>query len=291
MKHTIILLLSIFFCLSAEAGNIDKDSLAFANADWKVCVLDGGAMAMSAHINMFDSQQSISILKYPSRKFRTRLIHSPGKSAGKTSGIAEREGAEMAINGGYFDMKNLVPCVYFRIGDETFSQTSPSEAFRVNGVVGLKSRRGRKIMISCCNPDEYETVTEKWHSAMASGPMLIDDGDILVPEFAQVDSSGKGVDSFNDKRHPRSVIGYDGKGNIFLVVIDGRHPGKGDGTSIYETALICRFLGMEDALNLDGGGSSALWHKETGVLSHPSDNKVFDHEGERTIPNIIGVYR
>lgn len=291
MKHTIILLLSIFFCLSAEAGNIDKDSLAFANADWKVSVLDGGAMAMSAHINMFDSQQSISILKYPSRKFRTRLIHSPGKSAGKTSGIAEREGAEMAINGGYFDMKNLVPCVYFRIGKETFSQTSPSEAFRVNGVVGLKDRRGKKMMISCCSPEEYETVTRKWHSAMASGPMLVDDGEILVPEFVQVDSSGKGVDSFNDKRHPRSVIGYDGKGNIFLVVIDGRHPGKGDGTSIYETALICRFLGMEDALNLDGGGSSALWHKETGVLSHPSDNKVFDHEGERTIPNIIGVYR
>ena len=246
---------------------------------------------MSAHINMFDSQQSISILKYPSRKFRTRLIHSPGESAGKTSGIAEREGVEMAINGGYFDMKNLVPCVYFRIGKETFSQTSPSEAFRVNGVVGLKDRRGKKMMISCCSPEEYETVTRKWHSAMASGPMLVDDGEILVPEFAQVDSSGKGVDSFNDKRHPRSVIGYDGKGNIFLVVIDGRHPGKGDGTSIYETALICRFLGMEDALNLDGGGSSALWHKETGVLSHPSDNKTFDHEGERTIPNIIGVYR
>ena len=197
----------------------------------------------------------------------------------------------MAINGGYFDMKNLIPCVYFRIGKETFSQTSPSEAFRVNGVVGLKDRRGKKMMISCCSPEEYETVTRKWHSAMASGPMLVDDGEILVPEFAQVDASGKGVDSFNDKRHPRSVIGYDGKGNIFLVVIDGRHPGKGDGTSIYETALICRFLGMEDALNLDGGGSSALWHKETGVLSHPSDNKNFDHEGERTIPNIIGVYR
>ena len=291
MKHTIILLLSIIFCLSAEAGNIDKDSLAFANADWKVSVLDGGTIAMSAHINMFDSQQSISILKYPSRKFRTRLIHSPGEIAGKTSGIAEREGVTMAINGGYFDMKNLVPCVYFRIGKETFSQTSPSEAFRVNGVVGLKDRRGKKMMISCCSPEEYETVTRKWHSAMASGPMLIDDGEILVPEFAQVDASGKGVDSFNDKRHPRSVIGYDGKGNIFLVVIDGRHPGKGDGTSIYETALICRFLGMEDALNLDGGGSSALWHKETGVLSHPSDNKTFDHEGERAIPNIIGVYR
>ena len=246
---------------------------------------------MSAQIHMFDSRQNISVLKYPSRKFRTRFVHSPGEMAGKTSSIAQREGAAMAVNGGYFDMKNLVPCVYFRIGEETFSQTSPSETFRVNGVVGLKNRRGRKIMIASCSPDEYDAVTGKWHSAMASGPMLLDEGKILVPEYAEVDETGKGIDSFNDKRHPRSVIGHDGKGNVFLLVIDGRHAGKGDGTSIYETALICRFLGMKDAINLDGGGSSALWHEDLGVLSHPSDNKAFDHEGERAIPNIIGVYR
>ena len=291
MKHTIILLLSMLLCLSAGAGNIKKDSLAFADADWQVTHLEDGATAMSAQIHMFESHQSISVLKYPSRKFRTRLVHSPGEMAGKTSSIAQREGAAMAVNGGYFDMKNLVPCVYFRIGEETFSQTSPSETFRVNGVVGLKNRRGRKIMIASCSPDEYDAVTGKWHSAMASGPMLLDEGKILVPEYAEIDETGKGIDSFNDKRHPRSVIGHDGKGNVFLLVIDGRHAGKGDGTSIYETALICRFLGMKDAINLDGGGSSALWHEDLGVISHPSDNKTFDHEGERAIPNIIGVYR
>jgi exopolysaccharide biosynthesis protein len=61
--------------------------------------------------------------------------------------------------------------------------------------------------------------------------------------------------------------------------------------SIYETALTCRFLGMQDAINLDGGGSSSLWHEVLGVLSHPSDNKAFDHKGERAIPNIIGIYK
>lgn len=42
--------------------------------------------------------------------------------------------------------------------------------------------------------------------------------------------------------------------------------------------------------NLDGGGSSALWTSTTGVISHPRDNRRFDHEGERTVPNLIAVY-
>ena len=291
MKSITTLFICIAFCLSAEAGNIRKDSLAFINADWETTELGHGAKALHASIQMFDSQQSISVIKYPARRFRTRLLHSPGDQADKTSAIAEREGAYAAVNGGYFDMAQLLPCVYFRTGDEVYGQTSPSEAFRVNGVVGTRDKRGRKVMISSCSPSEYEEITGNWHSVMASGPMLVDEGEILVPQYTETDENGKGIDAFNDYRHPRSVIGYDDKGNVYLVVIDGRHPGKGDGTSIYETALICRFLGMEDALNLDGGGSSALWHKETGVLSHPSDNKTFDHEGERAIPNIIGVYR
>lgn len=291
MKNITTLLICLAFCIQAEAGNIRKDSLAFVNADWEVTELGHGAEAMHANINMFDSQQSISVIKYPSRRFRTKLVNSPGNMAGKTSVIANREDAVAAINGGYFDMAQLLPCVYFRTGDDVYGQTSPSEAFRVNGVIGTKDKRGRKVMIACCSPSEYDEVADKWHSVMASGPMLLDEEEILVPEFTETDENGKGIDAFNDYRHPRSVIGYDDKGNVFLVVIDGRHPGRGDGASIYETALICRFLGMKDAINLDGGGSSSLWSRELGVLSHPSDNKIFDHEGERTVPDIIGIFR
>ena len=74
------------------------------------------------------------------------------------------------------------------------------------------------------------------------------------------------------------------------MVIDGRFKGKADGASIFETAYICHLLGMTDAINLDGGGSSALWSRETGVINHPRDNKKFDHEGERVVPNLIVVY-
>jgi exopolysaccharide biosynthesis protein len=42
-------------------------------------------------------------------------------------------------------------------------------------------------------------------------------------------------------------------------------------------------------MNFDGGGSSTLWTKEYGVINHPYDNKVFDHKGERKVPNAIIV--
>ena len=291
MKHILYTLICIILCCPAWGSDRSQDSLAFVGADWKVIKLGRNATAMTAQIHMFGSAQSISIIKYPARRFRTELIHSPEAMADMTSTIALREGAAMAMNGSYFNMKQLTPCTYFRIGDEVVGTTADSESFRVNGVVGTKKRNGRRVTITSCSPSQYEEITEGWHSVMASGPVLLNDGEMLVPEITKEDENGNGIDSFYDKRHPRSAVGYDRKGNIYLIVIDGRHPGNGEGTNIYETALICSFLNLEDAINLDGGGSSALWSEEAGVLNHPSDNRQFDNEGERKVPNIIGVFR
>ena len=144
---------------------------------------------------------------------------------------------------------------------------------------------------------------------MASGPMLIADGDILVPVLTGDKADGANVEAmarekkqgakirthyssaqFYDKRHPRAAFGTDDEGNAYLVVIDGRFPGQADGATIYETAYICHLLGMTDAIHLDGGGSTTLWTEKTGVINHPYDNKRFDHEGERSVPNLILVY-
>ena len=116
MKNITALFICLAFCLYAEAGNIKKDSLAFVNAEWETAELGHGAKAMHAKMQMFDSQQSISVIKYQSRKFHTRLINSPGDQSDKTSAIGLRKGAVAAVNGGYFDMAQLLPCVYFRTG-------------------------------------------------------------------------------------------------------------------------------------------------------------------------------
>lgn len=69
-----------------------------------------------------------------------------------------------------------------------------------------------------------------------------------------------------------------------------RHTDRHLHDSIRERARICRLMGMEEAVNLDGGCSSTLWNKDLGTISHPSGNRKFDHNGERIVPNIIAAF-
>ena len=165
------------------------------------------------------------------------------------------------------------------------------------------------MVIEYSDATQYQTVSGDWHTVMASGPMLMKGGEIVVPELmgdgadgdniaAMLEEQKKGSKirthyssaQFYDKRHPRAAVGTDDEGNIYYVVIDGRFKGQGDGASIYETAYICKMLGMTEAINLDGGGSTTLWSEEIGVINHPYDNKKWDHVGERAVPNLIVAY-
>jgi len=278
-----------------QPDNSKKDSIAFANARWEITELERGAQAMYAQIPMFYSTQSVCVVKYPLKEFTTEILHRPNDLAGKPSEIGKELGAVFALNGGYFNVGRMIPSVYFRTGKHQVGHTHPTELYRVDGLVGFKDRKGRKVMMqTVADTSAYEAVSKGWHSAMASGPMLIVDGDIVVPLL----EGDKPIDVVNDyspalfydKRHPRTIFGTDNDGNAYLVVIDGRFKGKADGATIYEAAYICSMLGMTEAINLDGGGSTTLWTEKTGVINHPYDNRKFDHDGERTIPNLILVY-
>lgn len=75
---------------------------------------------------------------------------------------------------------------------------------------------------------------------------------------------------FVEARHPRTLIGRDGEGDTWLVVVDGRQPGHSVGMSLPELTALSRRLGLVDALNLDGGGSSTMVVKGA-VVNRPSD--------------------
>ena len=295
--------------VALEKSNVDADSLAFRTADWQITELGRGAQSMYAQVPMFFSTQSISAVKYPASEFITEILHRPGDMSGTPSGWGKKVGATAAVNAGYFHVIPRIPSVYFRVGEDVYGTTHPTEVYRVNGVVGFKDKEGKQMCIEYSDTTQYQSVSSDWYSVMASGPMLMQDGEIVVPLLTGDSADGDNVSAmrqeqkvgakitthyssvlFYDKRHPRTAVGTDNEGNIYYVVIDGRFPGQGDGASIYETAYICKMLGMTDAINLDGGGSSALWTDVTGVLNHPRDNRKFDHDGERSVPNLIVAY-
>lgn len=274
---------------SAQTAYSVVDSLAFVTAKWEITDLGKGAQASYAQVTMFNSVQSISVIRYPAKKFRTEILHRPGETAGTPSSIGNELGAAFVVNGGYFHVKERIPSVFVKKDGRTLGYTHPSELYRVDGILGFKDKKGRKMEVVHC-PDSlnYASVTQNMKSAMATGPLLILEDKIVVPVLMGEEYNT--LSQFYDRRHPRTAIGTDESGNIYMVVIDGRFKGQADGASIYETAFICHLLGMTNAINLDGGGSSALWSRQTGVINHPSDNRKFDHEGQRPVPNLIVVY-
>lgn len=70
------------------------------------------------------------------------------------------------------------------------------------------------------------------------------------------DLTERAVSERGEKRHPRSAAGING-GILYLLVIDGRQLSSVGATEA-ETALILQKLGAVDAINFDGGGSTAL---------------------------------
>lgn len=83
------------------------------------------------------------------------------------------------------------------------------------------------------------------------------------------------ISSLSTVHHPRTAFGVKGKRTVWLVTVDGRQPAFSNGISLTDLGRLMRFLGAENAVNLDGGGSTtmAVWdeqHQQYRVRNRPS---------------------
>ena len=227
--------------------------------------------------SLYGSPQAISFIRFNPDEYVINVVSAQEEQADSTSALCARANAVAGINGSYFDMQALTAETFIKDDGVDVSGTSPAETFRTNGLLLLNQEH---ILIE--ESDTTQTEGDKWWECMASGPILLDEGTSLTY------SSESG---FYQNRHPRSLIGMDADGYCWLVVVDGRADGEAAGMTIEELTHFAEGLGLTDALNLDGGGSSTLWTLVAGVLNHPSDNGRFDHEGQRVVPNILAIER
>ena len=85
---------------------------------------------------------------------------------------------------------------------------------------------------------------------------------------------------FSESRNPRTFAGVDKRGRTLLATVDGRSTDS-LGLSIPETGAVARALGMHDALNLDGGGSTTM------VVDGRVVNQPSDATGERPVGDAL----
>jgi hypothetical protein len=128
----------------------------------------------------------------------------------------------------------------------------------------------------------HGTPPERWAAAehvIGGAGLLLRNGQ-KVEEWAVEDLRP----GFSTERHPRTLIGNDQAGDIWLVTVDGRNPQVSLGMTFAELQRLAARLKLVNALNLDGGGSTTMVVRGT-VMNHPSDTA-----GPRKVSDALLVF-
>jgi hypothetical protein len=109
---------------------------------------------------------------------------------------------------------------------------------------------------------------------LQAGPLLVRDGAPLhdphdVEGF--VASAHQFDSDITAGRHPRAALAASHE-ELIALVCDGRRSGLDTGLTLVELAELLAGLGAREAINLDGGGSTALVHRGQ-LLNRPYDDQ------------------
>lgn len=287
MRRKITVIATLIFLTIFSISSVGQtDSTTFIKTQWLKNNIAPGLTLFQHHYidsSLFNSNQHISILEINPELIKIDII---GDTVLRTvSDFAEENHALAAINGSFFDMeKTGLPynsVTYLRIDNQQKSSNKKEGNKRKmyqTGAFSIFNNIPYILKADCLSEWENIIISE---DVITSGPLLIIDGNDEMLEPI----------SFNIRRHPRTAIGKVSDSLLLFVVVDGRSI-EAAGMSLYELRQVMHWLGVKDAINLDGGGSSAMYvysadRARDNIVSHPSDNKVFDSKGERKVANVI----
>jgi hypothetical protein len=225
-----------------------------------------------------------------------RAFVTPGKTTDLTETNArttseflrEFSHIKLAINANFFyPFREETPWDYF-----------PHSGDRVNNV-GQAISDGQSYSATesgwaaiCFQPQQAQIVERTCPpgtlQAVAGNEVLVK-ANRPLNRYAPLKSSGAEV---LDKPYARTVVAIDATGRkAWLILVDGKQRLYSEGMTVAELTQFLQDLGVDTALNLDGGGSVTLAvATPTGpkLLNSPAQNKI--PLNERPIANHLGFY-
>lgn len=137
------------------------------------------------------------------------------------------------------------------------------------------------------NKNKYEADTHL--NLFSSAPLLIDNG-------SDINLDGFGGNSA--ARHPRTVLAVTHSGRLLLITIDGRLSTSKGMTCPEMQSFLGRFFAPAYAINMDGGGSTAMYVTGNGIVNYPchgtaedAEDVSRDHTAERSLPTFFAIDR
>ena len=120
---------------------------------------------------------------------------------------------------------------------------------------------------------------------VSAAPTLVANGRTAIDAATEgvIDPADRSFNfAWGEIRQPRTIAGTDARGRIILVTVDGREPGVSEGFTLAEEADFMRELGARQAMNLDGGGSTAM-AVDGQLVNHPSDSTGERADGDAVV--------
>ena len=221
------------------------------------------------------------------------------------SSFAASTGACVVINGGYFTM-DRTPAHHagLLVIDGVIEAPATRSAVRddvryptARAALGLRSAgfdiawatsRGGELQAWAAPPPHRQGVPAEldpktstpWvvEDALGGGPALVSNGRVEITTNEEV-FFGTAI----PYTHPRTAAGITADGTLLLLLVDGRQR-MSRGVRLEELAAIMVGIGAEEALNLDGGGSSSL------VVNGRLLNNPVGRGAEREVMTAVGVF-
>lgn len=204
-------------------------------------------------------------------------LTTPGVSLGatassaretRTSTFATATGAAAAINGDLFSFTTYATTGIAAGGHAKWPDTADTKS-SANIAFGDTTR------VEIHDASEVLAFDATWMKGIVSGhPQLVKAGVAIT-----TNPSSPACPT----RNPRTAVGLSqDRKTVYLVVVDGRSTAS-VGMTCTELATLMKGLGADQAINLDGGGSTTMYLRGTGIVNKPSDGS------ERIVANHLAV--
>ena len=135
----------------------------------------------------------------------------------------------------------------------------------------------------------YPVESINWtpYNALSTGPMVLYDGKCCVNH--EKAASGAYMTNYEcwaldiyEGNPDRTAVGVTEDGKIVLFICDGRID-QSKGATLEEVAMIMKSVGCVHAMNLDGGGSTGMWVKGSGMINYKDGSW-------RTVKSTLGFF-
>lgn len=241
----------LFIAFSAACSNAQVAPAVQNNDLSEQEIAEGLVWKKLTYTDLFRAKQSVNLLFVDLTKRFAKPLLFPG--CAQVSKSAPKQNAIAAINGTLY-RSDCTAVNLLKIDGKLTSKNT----IRKNGSIALLFDKAGlpEMRITSAQEDPKLAI-----HAIGGFPQLIRDAKIQIDPVEKT--------SFYVDRHPRTAIGLVGTSQIVIMTVDGRSSHSA-GFTMQELATYMQSLGVDSAMNLDGGVSTVMWIHDKGVVNKPS---------------------